>query len=227
MIIITGASRGIGKYLMDTYINKLSERVIGTYLNSIPPIENTSFFKVDVSDFEQVEQFAKSLGLKDEKLTLINCAGITYNAFTHKSEPVLWKDVIETNLFGTYNIIRAFLPHMRVQKFGRIINFSSVVAIKPTPGISSYTASKAALWGMSKTIAVENAAFNITINNINMGYSELGMIKMVPDKFLNAIVSQIPLGKLCEPVEIFNTVDFLRNSNYITGASIDLSGGLI
>jgi acetoacetyl-CoA reductase/3-oxoacyl-[acyl-carrier protein] reductase len=116
---------------------------------------------------------------------------------------------------------------MREQKFGRIINFSSVVAIKPTPGISPYAASKAALWGLTKTVAIENAALNITINNINLGYSELGMIEMVPDEYKKAIVAQIPAGMLCEPNDILNTVNYIRTTRYLTGTSIDLNGGLV
>jgi NAD(P)-dependent dehydrogenase (short-subunit alcohol dehydrogenase family) len=116
---------------------------------------------------------------------------------------------------------------MREQKFGRIINFSSVVAIKPTQGISAYAASKSALWGLSKSIAIENAALNITINNINLGYSELGMIEMVPDEYKKVIIAQIPAGILCEPKDILNTVRYIRSTRYLTGTSIDLNGGLI
>ncbi len=158
---------------------------------------------------------------------MINCAGITYDAFAHKGDPVKWKQVVEINLFGTYNMIRALLPIMRMQRYGRIINFSSVVAIKPTPGVSPYATSKSALWGLSRSIAVENAALNITINNINMGYSALGMIKEIPEEYLKTIVAQIPSGKFCEPIDIFNTVNYLITTSYITGSSIDLSGGLV
>jgi NAD(P)-dependent dehydrogenase (short-subunit alcohol dehydrogenase family) len=226
MIIITGASRGIGQFLLNSFINSGNENVIGTYLNS-QPLENlNNFVKLDISDYKQIEQFAYNQGDALNDLTLINCAGITYNAFAHKSESERWKDVIETNLLGTYNFIRVLLPIMRKQQFGRIINFSSVVALKPTPGISAYAASKSALWGMSKSIATENASLNITINNINLGYSELGMIEMVPDEYKKAIIAQIPSGTLCPPEDIINTVNYLRSTRYITGASIDLNGGL-
>jgi NAD(P)-dependent dehydrogenase (short-subunit alcohol dehydrogenase family) len=116
---------------------------------------------------------------------------------------------------------------MRAQTFGRIINFSSVVAIKPTPGVGAYAASKSALWGLSRTVAIENASKNITINNINLGYSELGMIETVPEDFRKKIIEQIPAGKLCSGSDILNTVDFLMKTSYINGASVDLSGGLI
>lgn len=227
MIIITGASRGVGNFLLESFSQKADESIIGTYLNSKPEHFQDKFVQIDVNNFDQVNEFVTGNANLLTNLTLINCAGITYNAFTHKSDPQKWEQVIKTNLFGSYNFIRALLPLMREQKFGRIINFSSVVAIKPTPGISPYAASKAALWGMSKSIAVENAALNITINNINLGYSELGMIEAVPEEFKKNIISQIPAGILCEPKDILNTVNYLRSTRYITGASIDLSGGLV
>lgn len=225
MIVITGASRGIGRFLFDSL--KKEEETIGTYLNTKPSGDVQGFHKVNVCDFQEVEGFIDKIKENADNITLINCAGITYNSFTHKSDPDEWKKVLDTNLMGSYNLIRSLLPYMRSQQFGRIINFSSVVAQKSTPGVSSYAASKSALWGMSKSIAVENAALNITINNINMGYSELGMINMVPDNFKKSIIAQIPMGKLCEPDDILSTVKFLKGNGYITGCSIDLSGGII
>src|SRR5678815_558156 len=118
----------------------------------------------------------------------------------------------------SFNCIRAVLPIMRSQKFGRIINFSSVVAAKGTPGISAYAASKAALWGMAKSLAQENATLNITINNINMGYSKLGMISQVPKEYLDPLIRQIPANKLCDPDDIFKTVMYLMECSYINGS---------
>lgn len=226
MIIITGASRGIGKFLFNSFLQNVEELVIGTYFNTEPSENIEMFVKIDICSLEQINNFIQDKSSDLKEITLLNCAGIAYNAFAHKSDPEKWKNVIETNLFGTYNFIRALLPIMREQKFGRIINFSSVVAIKPTPGTSPYAASKSALWGLSKSIAIENAALNITINNINLGYSEIGMIETVPEEYKKYIISQIPAGILCEPSDIFNTVNYLRTTRYITGSSIDLNGGL-
>jgi len=224
MIIIIGASKGIGKFLFDKF-KSLDMQVLGTYNTTL---SNTNCLsKIDVTDFKQVSDWIEIEKPLLENITLINCAGITYNAFAHKSDPELWKKVIEVNLIGSFNCIRAILPVMRSQKFGRIINFSSVVATKGTPGISAYAASKSALWGMSKSLAQENAGLNITINNINLGYSELGMINQVPKEFLDVLVSQIPSKKLCEPIDIFRTVQYLMDCDYINGSSIDLNGGLI
>jgi len=225
MIIITGASRGIGKFLFHSFRAE-NESLIGTYFKT-PPEPGDGLFQVDVTSYEQVSALVTQQAPKLTDITLINCAGINYNAFAHKSDPLKWKEVVETNLIGTYNWIRAVLPLMREQKFGRIINFSSVVAVRPTPGISPYAASKSALWGMTRSIAVENAAMNVTINNINMGYSVLGMIEMVPEEYKKSIIAQIPAGCLCEPADILNTVKYIRATRYLTGSSIDLNGGLI
>ena len=224
MIIIIGASKGIGKFLLHKFRSE-SITVVGTFNSASDNSDN--LFKVDVTDFNQITAFIETQKPLLSEITLINCAGITYNAFAHKSDPALWKNVIDVNLIGTYNCIRAVLPLMRLQKFGRIINFSSVVATKPTAGVSAYAASKSALWGMSKSLAQENAGLNITINNINLGYSELGMINKVPQEFLDTLISQIPSKKLCVPIDIFKTVNYLMECNYINGSSIDLNGGLV
>jgi len=227
MIIITGASRSIGKYLFEKYSE--IETVFGTYFTT--PQRSSllkKMVKVDISDFNSVSQFYKQIEESLSKITLINCAGISYNSFAHKSDPAEWKKVIDTNLVGTYNMIRVLLPIMREQKYGRIINFSSVVAQKGTPGVSAYAASKSALWGMTKSLCVENGSKNITINNINLGYVNLGMgIEKVPVAYQEIIKEQIPSKAFCEPEEIFSTIEFLRNNSYINGSSVDLNGGIL
>ncbi len=225
MIIISGASRGIGKYLFDTF-KKSNENVIGLY-NQTRPNENFDFFhKLDISNYDEVKAVITPLLEGSDKIVLINCAGINYNSFAHKSDPQKWGKVIKTNLVGTYNLIRVVLPRMRENNYGRIINFSSVVAVKGTPGVSAYAATKSAFWGLSKSIAIENASKNITINNINLGYSELGMIKEVPEQYLEQIKNEIPMKRLCKPEEILSTVNYLINTGYITGEALNLNGGL-
>jgi NAD(P)-dependent dehydrogenase (short-subunit alcohol dehydrogenase family) len=228
MIIISGASGSIGKYLFEKYSK--NEEVFGTYFNTKPKENDLSgnLFHADISDYNSVNDFFRKIESCLNNITLINCAGISYNAYAHKSDPVQWKKVIDTNLIGTYNIIRAFLPKMREQNYGRIISFSSVIAQKGTPGVSAYAASKSALWGLAKSLAQENGSKGITVNNINLGYASLGMgIEQVPEAYRAAIKDQIPSKQFCEPTDIFKTVEYLRNTPYINGTSIDLNGGLI
>ena len=227
MIVISGASRNIGKYLFDYY--KKNQIVFGTYLTTTPQAEGKeNLYKVDISDYNSVHAFFEQIEPFLSEITLINCAGISYNSFAHKSNPEEWGKVIETNLIGTYNMIRVFLPTMREQNYGRIINFSSVVAQKGIPGTSAYAASKSALWGLAKSLAQENGSRGITINNINLGYVNIGMgIEQVPENYQNSIKSQIPTQQFCEPEDILKTIEYIRNTSYLNGSSIDLNGGLI
>jgi acetoacetyl-CoA reductase/3-oxoacyl-[acyl-carrier protein] reductase len=227
MIIITGASRGIGKFLFDRY-QKSDVEVFGTYNSTISKAMNKdTLFKVDVSSFTEVSSWIKKIENKLDKIILINCAGKNYNSFAHKAEIGKWEEVIKVNLLGTFYVIRNLLPYMRYQKYGRIINFSSVAAQIPTPGLSAYAASKSALWGMTRSLASENGAKGITINNINLGYSAIGMgIEEVPSEYSELIKNRIPSNEFCSPEDIFNTVEFIINTKYINGSSIDLNGGI-
>lgn len=226
MIIISGASRGIGKYLFETF-REQDINTIGLYNSTKPKCFLESYCKVDIRNFQEVKKTIISIISNSDNLILINCAGINYNAFAHKSDPEKWKDIIETNLIGTYNLIRSVLPKMREINQGRIINFASVLAVKGTPGVSAYAATKSAFVGLAKSIAVENADRNITINNINLGYTVLGVIREVPEKFKEKLMNEIPMGRLCYPNEILSTVNYLINTGYITGESININGGLI
>lgn len=226
MLIITGASKGIGKFLFEKFV-KLGENVYGTYNSTNPETDKIEFFtKVDISNYSEVSNWIEKIKDKITKLTLINCAGNNYNSFAHKADMDNWSQVIDVNLTGTFNVIRAVLPIMREQGYGRIINFASIVAQTGIPGTSAYAASKAGLWGMAKSIAVENAKLNITINNLNLGYFEIGMITEVPEKFQEIIKKKIPTGNFGNPENIFNAVKFLIETDYISGSSIDINAGL-
>lgn len=225
-VLITGASRGIGLFLL----KKMSDdghEVYGTYNSTEPPNElKKHFAKVDVTDFLQIQKWVNSNCTPDDQIVLINCAGGNYNAVAHKADVAKWKHLINVNLVGTFSMINAVLPLMREKGYGRIINFSSIVAQKGIPGTSAYAASKSALWGMTKAIATENAKKGITINNLNLGYFDIGMITEVPAEILESIKRTIPVQQLGDPENIYNAVKFLIESDYITGTSLDINGGL-
>ena len=226
MVIITGASRGIGKFLFEE-LTKKGEDVYGTYYSENPELEkNDRYFLLDVTDFRATEEIVKKLLSKIKNLILINCAGNNYNCFAHKSEQEKWASVISTNLIGTYNMIRAVLPVMREQSYGRIINFASVVAETGIPGTSAYAASKSGLWGMTRSIAVENASKGITINNLNLGYFSIGMIDEVSEEYQQIVKKKIPTGKFGDPKNIFNAVKFIIESDYLNGTSLDVNGAI-
>jgi NAD(P)-dependent dehydrogenase (short-subunit alcohol dehydrogenase family) len=225
MKIITGASRGIGKYLLERYIS-LGEAVYGTFLSTMPSSEYASHYsRVDVSDYTDVSNWINSITLS-EKIELINCAAVNYNSFAHKADPELWKKSIEINLTGSFNMICALLPVMRKNNYGRIINFSSVVAQTGVAGTSAYAASKAGLWGLTKAIAVENASKGITINNLNLGYFQIGMGQDILPEMREKLKERIPSNKFGDPENIFEAINFLIENNYINGTSIDINGGL-
>lgn len=226
MIIITGASRGIGKYLFEKFW-KTGEIVYGIYNLTNPDADKREFFtKVDISNNSNVIDWIEKIRSRITKLTLINSAGINYSSFAHKADVDKWSQVINVNLIGTFNVIRAVLPLMRKEGYGRIINFSSVVAQTLVSGTSAYAASKAGLWGLVKSIAAENARKGITINNLNLGYYNIGMIKEVSQEFQDILKKKILTGNFGNPEIIFKSINFLRETDYINGTSIDLNGGL-
>jgi len=227
MIIISGASRGIGKFLMEKFLAN-NETVYGTYLNTEPQADLAPFMKkLDVSDHREVKQWIDELTGKLDHVVLLNCAGVNYNALAHKADPESWANVIRTNLIGTFNMISAVLPVMRGQNFGRIINFSSVVGQMGVAGTSAYSASKTGMIGLTKSIAAENATKGITINNLRLGYFNIGMITEVPEKFQQVIKDKIPTGEFGDPRNIWNAVNFLINNDYINGTNIDMNAGLV
>lgn len=225
MIIISGASRGIGNYLLRRFFND-GEDVIGFYNKTLPNENKDILYKIDISKAGEIDEFVKTKADRLNQMVLLNCAGANYNSFAHKADPQKWGELIQTNLVGTFRVINALLPLMREQNFGRIINFSSVLAQTGSLGTSAYAASKAGLWGMTKTIALENATKGITINNLNLGYFEIGMINDIPTELLETIKEKIPVKKFGNPDEIYKAVKFLSDSEYITGSNIDINGGL-
>ena len=227
MIIITGITGGIGNFLFNKF-SQSGEQIIGTYHLNKPEGEiykNT--VQLDITNFTEVEKFIASIKSQAKEITLINCAGVTANAFAHKSSIEEWNAVINVNLTGTFYLIRATLPLMREQNFGRIINLSSIVSETGVMGTSAYAASKAGINGMIKSIALENAQKGITINNINLGYFKVGMINTVPKEIQEKIKTKIASNEFGDPENIFTTIQYIRNTPYLNGVCVDLNGGLV
>jgi len=226
MIIITGVSRGIGRYLWNQFRNS-GEDVIGVDKVIADDLANEpSVYYLDITRPHELELWIEKVQTKLSKVVLINCAGINYNAFAHKSDLEQWSRVIQVNLIGTFFMIHALLPVMREQNWGRIINFASVVAQAGVPGTTAYAASKAGLWGLSKSLSKENASKGITVNSLNLGYFDVGMIQEVPSEMQAKIKEQIPTGNFGNPMNIYNAIRFLIASDYVNGTTIDLNAGL-
>lgn len=237
--IITGSSRGLGRVIA-TELAREGARVVINYLKNEDAAKEVSreiqalgsealVIKADVS----LEQDAKKL--VDATLTkfgtvdiLVNNAGISKDAVSWKMDSSVWDEVIKTNLYGVFNCSKAVLPHMREKKQGRIINISSVVGQMGVVGTSSYTASKAGIIGLTKTIAKEVANRGITVNTLVLGYIKEGMLLTLPKNIQDIILSQIPLGRFGEPIEVAKSVLFLCSdgAGYITGQAININGGI-
>jgi acetoacetyl-CoA reductase/3-oxoacyl-[acyl-carrier protein] reductase len=226
-ILITGAAKGIGCFLMDRLLED-GIRAYGTYHHTLPKqSHHSSCKKVDITKQTEIDKWVEWLPLNDDKdIVLINCAGINYNSTVINADIDKWEGVIATNLIGTFRVIKAILPYMREKRYGRIINFSSVVAQKGIPGTSAYAASKAALWGMTKSIVAEYGHSGITINTVNLGYFDIGMIAEVPTKMQAIIKENIPSKQFGDPENIYQTIKLLIKADYINGSAIDVNGGM-
>jgi acetoacetyl-CoA reductase len=159
---------------------------------------------------------------------LVNNAGITRDAMFHKMTPGQWKEVIDTNLTGLFNMTHPLWSGMRDRKFGRVINISSINGQKGQAGQANYSAAKSGDLGFTKALAQEGARAGITVNAICPGYIGTEMVKAIDEKVLNErIIPQIPVGRLGEPEEIARCVVFLAadDAGFITGSTISANGG--
>lgn len=227
-IIIVGASGGIGQYLVQAFSNK--NRVIGTYFSASPSAlaEGAEYFKVDVTNAQEVTSFLNGIGPSLSMPVLIYTPGISPNNVTTKMVDKDWNDTIAVNLTGAMYFSRAILPWMRKLEYGRLIFITSVLGRIAVAGTLGYSVTKAGLSAMTKVIAIENASKGITSNAIALGYFEVGIIKAVPDDYLNNhVIPQIPLKRLGDPSNIVSAVNFIIDSDYLTGSIIDVNGGMI
>ncbi len=226
-ILITGASRGIGLFLLKRF-KMQGHQVYGTYSATKPDADVLEHFtQVDVANTDDVEQWIDASVSNEDDIVLINCAGTNYTSLARRADVDDWMALINVNLGGAFRTINAVLPKMYKKGFGRIVNFASIVAQRGVMGTSAYAASKSALWGMTKAIAVENGHKGITINNINLGYINAGMtFNDVPEKLREELIEQIPNHKLGDLEDVYRTVQYFIDTEYINGTSIDLNGGL-
>ncbi len=231
--LVTGGTRGIGASV-STALKAAGYSVAANYAGNDEAAakftEETGIpaYKSSVADYDAcaagVAKVEDELGPID---VLVNNAGITRDAPFHKMTPDQWKEVIDTNLSGVFNMTHPVWPGMRERKFGRIITISSINGQKGQFAQANYAASKAGDLGFTKTLAQEGARFGITANAVCPGYIATEMVMAVPEKVREAIIGQIPAGRLGEPEEIARCVVFLAadNSEFINGSTISANGG--
>ncbi|MBP3915204.1 MULTISPECIES: 3-oxoacyl-[acyl-carrier-protein] reductase [unclassified Clostridium] len=239
-VIVTGATRGIGREIALTLAQN-GANIAMNYRNLNSEVEDLineikSFgvdalaIKCDVSSTNEVENFVKEVKAHYNTIdVLVNNAGITKDGLILRMKEEDFDDVLDVNLKGTFNTTKSISSIMVRQKYGKIINISSVVGIAGNAGQCNYAASKAGVIGFSKSVARELASRNINVNVVAPGYINTDMTKNLPDKVKEEIIKSIPMKKIGNPKEVANLVLFLSSnlSDYITGQVINVDGGMV
>ncbi len=236
--LVTGASRGIGAAIADG-LGLLGATVIAT-ATSDAGVQNISqrFLSknikgqgmiLNVSDKDSIDYMMESIkGHYEAPLILVNNAGITKDNILMRMKDEEWLDVMDTNLNAIYRLSKACLRGMTKARWGRIITIGSVVGSMGNAGQTNYSATKAGVGGFTRSLAKELGPRNITVNTISPGFINTDMTKNLPDANRDMILSQVPLGRLGEPEEISEVVNFLAGDTgaYITGENIHVNGGM-
>ena len=233
-IIVTGATGGIGNSIIQR-LNDYGANILasGTKDEKLKELkskyENIKILKFDISQNNKIEEFienaSRELGGID---CIVNNAGITQDNLSIRMSLEEWKKVIDINLTSTFLMSKFAIKKMLKNKKGKIINITSVVGHSGNVGQANYTASKAGIVAMSKSLALEYAKKNINVNCISPGFIKTAMSDKIDDKFKEIIISKIPSARLGEPEDIANAVLFLASdlSNYINGETLHVNGGM-
>ena len=237
--LVTGASRGIGRAIAIELARSGAFTFINYARNEVAAGETLDIVEdqggggkllcFDVSDFNAVQNAIKEI--KEEKGRidiLINNAGITSDGIFVRTKPETWDNLIDTNLKGVFNCCRSATRYMMKQRWGRIINITSVVAVSGNAGQVCYSASKAGIVGLTKSLARELGSRNICVNAVAPGFIETDMTASIDEANRGKVIDQIPLGRTGLPDDVAGVVAFLVSgkADYITGQLIHINGGL-
>jgi len=239
IVWVTGGSRGIGRAICLAFASA-DTQVYFNYSSASDAAAETEKLvaegggtatgvRVNVAAGQEVTEFVKRIVNESGRIDiLVNNAAITRDGLIVRMKESDWDDVLDTNLKGAFNCIKAVAKPMLKQRSGRIINVSSVVGVSGNPGQANYVASKAGIIGLAKAVAKELASRGITVNTVAPGYIETDMTAALADKAKEAMVSMIPLGRAGEPEDIAAAVVFLASdeASYITGQVLHVSGGM-
>ena len=231
--IVTGGTRGIGEAI-SVGLKDAGYVVAAAYAGNDEAAQRFTnktgipTFKFDVSDYEQcaegVKQITGELGPVD---VLVNNAGITRDGTLHRMSFDQWNSVIQTNLSSCFNMCHCVIEGMRERGFGRVVNIGSVNGQAGQYGQANYAAAKSGIHGFTKALAQEGAAKGITVNAIAPGYIDTDMVRAVPERVLEKIISGIPVGRLGHADEIARGVLFLvsDDAGFVTGSTMSINGG--
>ena len=233
-IIITGATGGIGNALVKKFTDlEGSVLATGTNIDKLNSLKekfpNVIVKKFDISDHSRIEEFIENSVLDLGGLDiLINNAGINKDNLSLRMSDDEWNKVININLTSTFFLSKYAIKKMMKNKFGRVVNITSIVGHSGNVGQANYSASKAGIVGMSKSLAIEYAKKNITINCVSPGFIETAMTRNIAEKVKLFLTSRIPMAKLGTGEDVSNCVAFLSSdlASYITGETIHVNGGM-
>ena len=233
-ILITGATGGIGSELVKKF-SQLGGNVVATgtkteKLNALKKeFPNINILKFDTSDHSKIEEFIENASSQLAGLdVLVNNAGINMDNLSLRMKDEEWKKVIDVNLGATFFLCKYAIKKMLKNKYGRIVNITSIVGHTGNLGQANYAASKAAIIGMSKSLAIEYAKKNITINCVSPGFIQSNMTDKIVESIKAVLTSRIPMSKLGTGEDVSNTVAFLSSdaASYITGQTLHVNGGM-
>jgi len=233
-ILVTGATGGIGKALVQKFVS-LEGNVLatGTKTEKLDALKkefpNINVLKFDISDHSKIEEFIENVSSQLVGLDiLVNNAGINMDNLSLRMKDDEWKKVIDLNLGSTFFLCKYGIKKMLKNKYGRIVNITSIVGHTGNLGQSNYAASKAAIVGMSKSLAIEYAKKNITINCVSPGFIQSKMTDGIVESIKAVLTLRIPMAKLGKGEDVANTVAFLSSdaASYITGQTIHVNGGM-
>ena len=233
-VLITGATGGIGFSIVKKYYEyNTNILATGTNIEKLNELKKQfpkiNIFKFDISNLEKIETFIENVSQKLNGLDIIiNNAGITSDNLSLRMKEEEWQKVININLSSTFYICKFGIKKMLKNKFGRIINITSIVGHTGNIGQSNYSASKAAIIAMSKSLALEYAKKNITINCVSPGFIKTNMTDKLNDEIKENLMSKIPMNRFGTGEDIANTIVYLSSdyASYITGETIHVNGGM-
>ncbi len=237
--IVTGSAQGIGRAIAETLARQGADIVVadldpGRSQETVGMIEKTGRralnVKLNVADWNDVKAMADRVLKEWGKIDiLVNNAGITRDGLILRMKEEDWNLVLQVNLNGTFFCSKAVLPPMTKQRSGRIVNIASIVGVMGNAGQANYAASKAAVIGLTKTLAREYASRMVTVNAVAPGFIDTTMTQGLPAEVKETLQKQIPLGRLGQPADVAEAVCFLASdeAGYITGQVLHVNGGML
>jgi 3-oxoacyl-[acyl-carrier protein] reductase len=239
VIVVTGASRGIGRAIAVALAAPGCEVIVNYNANPTAAQETAQavrakgaaahLYRFTVADAEEVKTAFKEIVGKHQRVdVLVNNAGITRDNLVATMKPAEWDEVLETNLKGVFLCSQAVTKPMMRQRYGRIVNVTSVVGLIGNAGQCNYAAAKAGIVGFTRSLARELVSRNITVNAVAPGYIATEMTSGMPDRVRAGLLAQIPAGRPGTPEEVAGAVKFLvsEDANYITGQVLHVNGGM-